>query len=162
MAAGVGPNGSVIQSQVRYNIASGNSAGPGVPQEQIDDLIEAAPRVNGQIEFADTGNYLERLDDAYTGLGNPLDEEVAGAIGRYIDEDLGGTFPIGGGDDFAFAARFPGSHAEIQAVNDLVRQGVLPENISVGTTRIANNGDFEACLHCSGILNQLRISPVTG
>lgn len=94
------------------------------------------------------------LEAIYEDLGTPLNPRVSGAIRRHIDE-TGGVFPD------TPAGKFPGTHAEIQAVNDLLNQGVGLGDVSVGTTRIRDAIDFPACDHCSGILGDLGITPLT-
>jgi hypothetical protein len=112
------------------------------------------------VEVLDPDRYLAWLDRAYFHHGETLlDPRMAQAIRDYIGAGAPirtiGVNPSSGGS--SFAGSLPGTHAELQAVNDVLQSGAEGP-INVATLRAKYGGHFAACLHCRGVLDILSRS----
>jgi hypothetical protein len=156
VAAGKGPNGKIIVTEPRYNmLLKGNRPGPGVLEAGVNDLVrKVTKKEDGSFFIPSADDYLAALDRLYEGAGTRLNPTLAEAIREYIDLNKG-VLPndVAGG--------FPGTHAEIQAVNDLLNRDVSPSDISVGTIKSTGTApEFPACANCGGILDGLGVGEV--
>ncbi|MFV2144643.1 SH3 domain-containing protein [Isoptericola sp. G70] len=111
------------------------------------------------LRVLDPDRYLRWLRRAYRRHGGAhLDPRVEAAVRRYVQSDdrlpTVGVNPAARGS--SRAGSLPGTHAEVLAVNDVLASGGSAR-VVVATVR-RTGGHFAACLHCGGILRELRRS----
>lgn len=145
-----GAGGAYIRENLYYDAA----------QARVTRGLERAGIIRAtadSVEVLDPDRYLAWLDRAYFHHGETmLDPRMAQAIRDYVGAGAPirtiGVNPSTGGS--SFAGSLPGTHAELQAVNDVLRSGAEGP-INVATLRAKYGGHFAACLHCRGVLDIL-------
>jgi len=91
---------------------------------------------------------MDDIKDLYRQDGTRLHPDTERLIRAHINRNADSEFSTFDGP--------PGTHAEIQALNDLYIRAGGADNISSGsiaTVRTGNGSDFRACSNCAGILN---------
>ena len=112
---------------------------------------------NGQFTIIDTDKYIDDLKQLYSESGTPLHPDTERLIRNHINEINGNPIDTQAGP--------PGTHVEIQVLNDLYTQAGGAPNISEATiaTVYPDGGPFIACSNCTGIIgNAPNVDVITG
>lgn len=121
---------------------------------------------NGNYQIKDKIKYLDHLEELYekTDSKNPLNEQMRKRIEEYIGSNINKIW-----DNMA---GFPGMHAEVRAVNELLNKKIPMNKIKVSTHKVKPDSkkspcktqgkEFEACSNCTGILNGHVNNIITG
>lgn len=105
--------------------------------------------------------YMDALKDVFEEVtGKPLHEDLSDAIQAYLENYPGsgaGINPVTGMP--SHPGRFPGTHAEVAAVNEALHAnpGSTLNDIVVITTDAKGANPMVACPHCAGILDEVTI-----
>lgn len=129
--------------------------GKGLLGDKPNKQIAGINKNGNQFTVTDPDAYLNELRDLYDQNGTPLHPDTERLIRQHIEN----------GGPFDTRAGVPGTHVEIQALNDLYTQAGGADNLSQVTiaTIQTDGADFPACTNCGSILDgDPNVTIVTG
>lgn len=149
-AAGTAESGPYI----RENLYIGDKSRNAVRNLERAGVLR---RNRDTLEVLNPARYVDWLERSYFHHGDAhLDPRMKKAIHDYVagGVPLATTGSIANTGGSSFAGSLPGTHAEIQALNDVLIAGEKGA-IRVATLRAETGAHFPACLHCRGVIERL-------